>query len=80
MIKKLLQAVVEAGKSAAIDGTLKASDIKNNKKKVAFSLAKSVAWTLVQNHPAYIMLRLAIWGIVILAALIAVGIVAYIVW
>ena len=78
MIKKLLQVAAKAGKTAALDGTLNPSDIRDNKKKVAFSLAKSVAWMLVQNHPAYIMLKLAIWGIAAVAVLIAAGVIAYI--
>jgi hypothetical protein len=80
MIKKLLQAAAEVGKTAALDGTLNAADIRANKKKVAFSLVKSVAWTLVQNHPAYIMLKLALWGFGTFALLIIVGVIAYIAW
>jgi hypothetical protein len=80
MIKKLLQAAAEAGRTAALDGTLNSSDIRNNKRKVAFSLAKSIAWTLVENHPAYIMLKLALWGIAAVGILIVVGVIAYIAW
>lgn len=78
MIKKLLQAAAEVGKTAALDGTLNAADIRANKKKVALSLAKSVAWTLVQNHPAYIMLKLALWGFGALVLLIIAGVITYV--
>lgn len=80
MIRKLLEAAAEAGKTAALDGTLNSADLKGNRKKVAFSLAKSIAWTLVQNHPAYIMLKLALWGFGALAFLIVAGVIAYIAW
>lgn len=80
MLRKLLQASAEAGKSAVLDGTLNPSDLKGNKKKVAFALAKSIAWTLVRNHPAYIMLKLALWGLAALAILIVAGVIAYIAW
>lgn len=80
MIRKLLQAAAEAGKTAALDGTLNPSDLKGNKKKVAFSLAKSIAWTLVRNHPAYIMLKLALWGFGVLALIVVAGVIAYIAW
>jgi hypothetical protein len=80
MIKKLLQVAAEAGKTATLDGTLNSSDIRDNKGKVAFSLAKSIVWTLVENHPAYIMLKLALWGIAAVGILIVAGVVAYIAW
>lgn len=80
MIKKLLQAAAEAGKTAALDGTLNAADMRSGKRRIAFSLAKSVAWTLVQNHPAFIMLKLALWGLAAVAVLIAIGVIAYIAW
>lgn len=80
MIKKLLQAAAEAGKTSALDGTLNAADLRNDKKRIAFSLAKSVAWALVQNHPAYIMLKLALWGFLALVVLILAGVIAYVAW
>lgn len=80
MIRKLLQAAAQAGKTAALDGTLNPSDLRGNERKVAFPLVKSIAWTLVQNHPAFIMLKLALWGFGLLALIVVAGFIAYIAW
>lgn len=37
---------------------------------------KTVAWTLIQNHPAYIALKLALCGLAALAVLV-IAFVAY---
>jgi len=75
-MKNILNAALEVAKSSALDGSINAADLRNNKKKVAFGLAKSVAWTLVQHHPLYIALKLAMWGAVGILALIL----ALVVW
>lgn len=78
MIKKMMEAALEVSKTAALDGTLNATDLKSNRKKVVFSLVKSAAWMLVQRHPAYIMLKLALWGFGVLAFLVVAGVIAYV--
>lgn len=75
-MKKILEAAVDVAKSTVLDGNISASDVRDNKKKVAIGLAKSVAWTFIQNHPLYIAAKLALWGLAALAVLIL-GIVAY---
>jgi hypothetical protein len=75
-MKKILEAAAEVAKSTVLDGNISAADLRDNKKKVAIGLAKSVAWTFIQNHPLYIAAKLALWGLAALAVLIL-GLVAY---
>lgn len=70
-MRKIFETVAEAAKTAALDGTLNAADLRNNKKKVAVSLAKAALWTFIENHPAYIILK---WVARAIIALIVLGI------
>lgn len=79
-MKNIIKTVMDIAASSAMDGTLNAKDLKHNKKKVAFALAKTVGWTIVQNHPAYIMAKLVLWGIAAVIFLIVAGIVTWMVW
>jgi predicted polyphosphate/ATP-dependent NAD kinase len=76
LMKKLLEAVADVAKTTVLDGNMPAVDVRDNKKKVAVGLAKSVAWAFLQNHPVYIVAKLALWGIAALAVLIL-GVVGY---
>ncbi|MCZ7861146.1 hypothetical protein O9X98_06970 [Agrobacterium salinitolerans] len=69
-MKKILEAAAEVAKSTVLDGNITAADLRDNKKKVAVGLAKSVAWAFIQNHPLYIAIKLALWGLAALAVLI----------
>lgn len=69
-MKGILSAVIEVAKTSALDGSINRADVRNNKKKVALGLAKSVAWTLVQRHPLYIAFRLAMWGVISVAVIV----------
>lgn len=79
-MKNLVKLVLGIAASSALDGTLNARDLKNNKKKAAFALAKTVGWTIVQNHPAFILAKLVFWGVCAFLVLVVAGIVTWMTW
>ncbi|NTF18202.1 hypothetical protein G6L37_07265 [Agrobacterium rubi] len=79
-MKNLIKTAFGIAASSALDGTLNANDLRSNKKKVAITLAKSVGWTIVQNHPAYIMAKLVLWALGAVIFLLLAGVIAWFVW
>ncbi|MCS4089367.1 hypothetical protein [Rhizobium sp. BK176] len=75
-MQKLIEAAADMAKATVLEGNISATDLRDHKKNVAVKLAKSLAWTLIQNHPLYIAFTLALWGLAAFAALVL-GIVAY---
>lgn len=76
-MKEILKTVLEVGKSSVLDGSVNAADLKTNKKKVAMSLAKGVAWQLVQRHPLFMVIKLGLYAG---AAVLALIIIALLFW
>lgn len=75
-MQKIIEAAAEVAKATVLDGNITAADIRDNKKDVAVKLAKSLAWTLIQNHPLYIAFKMALWGVAAFAVIVL-AVVAY---
>jgi hypothetical protein len=73
-MKELLKLATEIGKASVLDGTINATDLRNNKKQMAVKLAKTAAWTLVQRHPLFIAIKYGAFAaaFVLLIALIGI--------
>jgi hypothetical protein len=79
VMQKIIEAAAEVAKATVLDCTITAADLRENKKNVAAKLAKSLAWMFIQNHPLYIAIKLALWGLAAFAAVVL-AIVAYFVF
>ncbi|TLX16565.1 hypothetical protein [Rhizobium sp. MHM7A] len=51
------QGRADGGRASVLDGTVNANDLRNNKKQLAVTLAKTAVWTLTQRHPLFIVFK-----------------------
>lgn len=58
----------------AASGAMDPAHLKGNKKQVAFKLAKTAAWVMIQKHPLFMALKLALYALAAVALLVVVGV------